>query len=103
MNPDIKPNYDEGSVDINWELEQKSNDQVEFSLGWGQTGIIGRIGIKLNNFSMRNLFGKNKMRRSFMPIGDGEQLSLSFQSNGSYYSSVSTGYSTGWFGGKRLL
>ena len=101
VNPDIKPNYDEGSVDINWELEQKSNDQVEFSLGWGQTGIIGRIGIKLNNFSMRNLFGKNKMRRSFMPIGDGEQLSLSFQSNGSYYSSVSTGYSTGWFGGKR--
>ena len=101
VNPDIKPTYDEGSVDINWELEQKSNDQVEFSLGWGQTGIIGRIGIKLNNFSMRNLFGKNKMRRSFMPIGDGEQLSLSFQSNGSYYSSVSTGYSTGWFGGKR--
>ncbi|SFW38454.1 outer membrane protein insertion porin family [Prevotellaceae bacterium HUN156] len=101
VNPEIKPNYDEGSVDINWELEQKSNDQVEFSLGWGQTGIIGRIGIKLNNFSMRNLFGKNKMRRSFMPIGDGEQLSLSFQSNGSYYSSVSTGYSTGWFGGKR--
>ena len=101
VNPDIKPNYDEGSVDINWELEQKSNDQVEFSLGWGQTGIIGRVGIKLNNFSMRNLFGKNKMHRGFMPIGDGEQLSLSFQSNGSYYSSVSTGYSTGWFGGKR--
>ena len=101
VNPDIKPNYDDGSVDINWELEQKSNDQLEFSLGWGQTGIIGRIGIKLNNFSMRNLFGKNKMHRGIMPIGDGEQLSLSFQSNGSYYSSVSTGYSTGWFGGKR--
>ena len=101
VNPDIKPNYDDGTVDINWELEQKSNDQLEFSLGWGQTGIIGRIGVKLNNFSMRNLFGKNKMHRGIMPIGDGEQLSLSFQSNGSYYSSVSTGYSTGWFGGKR--
>ena len=101
VNPDIKPNYDDGTVDINWELEQKSNDQLEFSLGWGQTGIIGRVGIKLTNFSMRNLFGKNKMHRGFLPIGDGEQLSLSAQSNGSYYYSLSTGYSTGWFGGKR--
>ena len=101
VNPDIKPNYEDGTVDINWDLEQKSNDQLEFSLGWGQTGIIGRVGIKLNNFSMRNLFGKNKMHRGIMPIGDGEQLSLSLQSNGSYYSSISTGYSTGWFGGKR--
>ena len=101
VNPDIKPNYDDGTVDINWELEQKSNDQLEFSLGWGQMGIIGRVGIKLTNFSMRNLFGKNKMHRGIMPIGDGEQLSLSAQSNGSYYYSFSTGYSTGWFGGKR--
>ena len=101
VNPDIKPNYEDGTVDINWELEQKSNDQLEFSLGWGQTGIIGRVGIKLNNFSMRNLFGRNKMHRGIMPIGDGEQLSLSLQSNGSYYSSISGGYSTGWFGGKR--
>ena len=101
VNPDIKPNYEDGTVDINWDLEQKSNDQLEFSLGWGQTGIIGRVGIKLNNFSMRNLFGKNKMHRGIMPIGDGEQLSLSLQSNGSYYSSISGGYSTGWFGGKR--
>ncbi len=103
VNPDIKPNYEDGTVDINWELEQKSNDQLEFSLGWGQTGIMGRVGIKLNNFSMRNLFGRNKMHRGIMPIGDGEQLSLSLQSNGSYYSSLSTGYSTGWFGGKRPI
>ena len=101
VNPDVKPNYEDGTVDINWNLEQKSNDQLEFSLGWGQTGIIGRVGIKLNNFSMRNLFGKNKMHRGIMPIGDGEQLSLSFQTNGRYYSSISTSYSTGWFGGKR--
>ena len=91
VNPDIKPNYEDGTVDINWELEQKSNDQLEFSLGWGQTGIIGRVGIKLNNFSMRNLFGKNKMHRGIMPIGDGEQLSLSYQSNGTYYNSISAG------------
>ena len=101
INPDVKPNYDDGTVDINWELESKSNDQLEFSLGWGQTGIIGRVGVKLTNFSMRNLFGKNRMHRGIMPIGDGEQLSLSLNSNGSYYYSISTGYSTGWFGGKR--
>ncbi len=99
--PEPKPNYEDGTVDIDWNLESKSNDQLEFSLGWGQTGVIGRVGIKLTNFSMRNLFGKNRMHRGILPIGDGEQLSLSLQSNGSYYYSISTGYSTGWFGGKR--
>jgi len=101
VSPDVKPNGEDGTVDLNWMLEQKGNDQVEFSLGWGQTGVIGRIGLKLNNFSMRNLFGKNKMHRGFMPIGDGEQLGLNFQSNGSYYYSGSANYSTNWFGGKR--
>ena len=101
VNPDIQPNYEDGTVDINWPLEQKSNDQVEFSLGWGQTGVIGRISLKLNNFSMRNLFGKNKMHRGIMPIGDGEQLALSAQTNGSYYQSYSISYSSPWFGGRR--
>ena len=101
VNPEIKPNGEDGTVDINWMLEQKSNDQIEFSLGWGQTGVIGRIGLKLNNFSMRNLFGKNKMHRGIMPVGDGEQLGINFQTNGSYYSSLSTSYSTNWFGNKR--
>ena len=101
VQPDVKPNYEDGTVDINWPLEQKSNDQVEFSLGWGQTGVLGRISLKLNNFSMRNLFGKNKMHRGIMPIGDGEQLALSAQTNGSYYQSYSISYSAPWFGGKR--
>ena len=101
VNPDIKPNYEDGTVDINWQLEQKSNDQLEFSLGWGQTGIIGKIGIKFNNFSIRNLFGKNKLHRGILPYGDGEQLGFSFQTNGSYYSSLSANYGTNWFGGKR--
>lgn len=101
VNPDIQPNYEDGTVDINWPLEQKSNDQVEFSFGWGQTGVIGRISLKLNNFSMRNLFGKNKMHRGIMPIGDGEQLALSAQTNGSYYQSYSISYSSPWFGGRR--
>lgn len=101
VNPDIKPNQEDGTVDINWELEQKSNDQVEFSLGWGQTGVIGRVSLKLNNFSMRNLFGRNKMHRGIMPIGDGEQLALSAQTNAQYYQSYSISYSAPWFNGKR--
>ena len=99
--PDVVPNYDDGTVDVNWQLEQKSNDQLEFSLGWGQTGIIGKVGIKFNNFSIRNLFGKNKLHRGILPYGDGEQLGFSFQTNGSYYSSLSANYSTNWFGDKR--
>lgn len=101
--PDVKPNYENGTVDINWNLAQKSNDQVEFSLGWGQTGLIGRVGLTLNNFSMANLFGKNKERRGIMPIGDGEKLSLGVQTNADYYQSYNTSYSTGWFGGKRPI
>ena len=103
VSPDVRPNYEDGTVDINWNLEQKSNDQIEFSLGWGQTGLIGKIGLKLNNFSMRNLFGKNKERRGLLPIGDGETLSLGVQTNGKYYQSYNASYSTAWLGGKRPL
>ena len=103
VSPDVRPNYEDGTVDINWNLEQKSNDQIEFSLGWGQTGLIGKIGLKLNNFSMRNLFGKNKERRGLLPIGDGETLSLGAQTNGKYYQSYNASYSTAWLGGKRPL
>ena len=103
VNPDVKPNYEDGTVDINWDLVQKSNDQVEFSLGWGQTGVIGRIGLKLNNFSMANLFNKNKEHRGIMPVGDGEVLSIGAQTNGTYYQSYNASYSTNWFGGKRPI
>ncbi len=101
VNPDVQPNYEDGTVDVNWDLVQKSNDQIEFSLGWGQTGVIGRVGLKLNNFSMANLFNKNKEHRGIMPIGDGEVLSLGAQTNGTYYQSYNASYSTNWFGGKR--
>lgn len=103
INPDVRPNYEDGTVDINWDLVQKSNDQVEFSLGWGQTGVIGRIGLKLNNFSMANLFNKNKEHRGILPVGDGEVLSIGAQTNGMYYQSYNASYSTNWFGGKRPI
>lgn len=103
VNPDVKPDPENGTVDIHWNLEQKSNDQIELSLGWGQTGIIGKVGLKLNNFSMANLFKKNAEHRGIMPIGDGETMSISAQTNGTYYQSYNVGYSTGWFGGKRPI
>lgn len=103
INPDVRPNYEDGTVDINWDLVQKPNDQVEFSLGWGQTGVIGRIGLKLNNFSMANLFNKNKEHRGILPVGDGEVLSIGAQTNGTYYQSYNASYSTNWFGGKRPI
>ena len=103
VNPDVSPNYEDGTVDINWNLEQKSNDQIEFSLGWGQTGVIGRVGLKLNNFSIRNLFNKNREHRGVLPIGDGEVLSIGAQTNGTYYQSYNASYSTEWFGGKRPI
>ncbi len=103
VKPDVKPNGEDGTVDINWDLVQKSNDQIELSLGWGQTGIIMRVGLKLNNFSMANLFNKNKEHRGILPVGDGEVLSIGAQTNARYYQSYNTSYSTSWFGGKRPI
>ena len=103
INPVPEPNYEDGTVDINYNLKQKSNDQVELSLGWGQTGVIGRVGLKLNNFSMANLFRKNREHRGIMPIGDGETLSLGAQTNAYYYQSYNAQYSTNWLGGKRPI
>ena len=103
ITPDTKPDVLNGTVDINWQLQQKSNDQIEFSLGWGQTGVIGRVGLKLNNFSIRNLFRKNAEHRGILPIGDGEVFSLGAQTNGTYYQSYNASYSTAWFGGKRPI
>ena len=103
INPVPEPNYEDGTVDINYNLKQKSNDQVELSLGWGQTGVIGRVGLKLNNFSMANLFRRNREHRGIMPIGDGETLSLGAQTNGTYYQSYNAQYSTNWLGDKRPI
>lgn len=100
---DFKPVPDRtnGTVDLNLGLTPKASDQVEFSLGWGQTGIIGKIGLKFTNFSMRNLLGKNKNRRGILPQGDGQEFSISGSTNGSYYQSYSVSFYDPWFGGKR--
>lgn len=97
---DPAPNPTNGTVDLNIGLEPKSSDQVELSLGWGQTGLLGKIGLKFTNFSMQNLFhGKN--RRGIIPQGHGQQFEISGSSNGSYYNQLSASFLDPWFGGKR--
>ena len=34
INPNVVPNAEDGTVDINWDLEEKSSDQLELSAGW---------------------------------------------------------------------
>ena len=101
IDPKVEPDRVNGTVDINWGLTSKSNDQIEFSLGYGQTGVIGRIGLKFTNFCMANLFSKNGLRRGVMPMGNNETFSISGQTNGRYYQAYSISYVNPWFGGKR--
>lgn len=102
-NIDFKPVPDpiNGTVDLNLGLTPKASDQVEFSLGWGQTGLIGKIGLKFTNFSMRNLFSKNAKRRGILPQGDGQEFSISGSTNGRYYQSYNISFFDPWFGRKR--
>ncbi len=97
----IEPDQNNGTVDLGWGLEPKSNDQIEFSLGYGQTGVIGKVGLKFANFCLANLFKKGGMRRGIMPQGNGETFSISAQTNGSYYQQYSISYVNPWFGAKR--
>ena len=97
----VEPDQVNGTVDLGWGLTSKSNDQIEFSMGYGQTGVIGKIGLRFSNFCMANLFNKEGLRRGILPQGNGETFSISGQTNGSYYQSYSVSYMNPWFGGKR--
>lgn len=100
MQPDIQPDPESGTVDIGYPLVSKANDQVEFSAGWGQTGILGRLSLKFTNFSLRNLLNPGSYK-GIIPQGDGQTLQLSGQTNGKYYQSYSVSFTDPWFGGKR--
>lgn len=101
-NMDIRPepNEENGTVDILFNLQSKSNDQFEFSLGWGQTGIIGKVAIKFTNFSIKNLFYPSSYK-GIIPQGEGQQLTISAQTNARYYQAYSVSFLDPWFGGKR--
>ena len=100
MNPRPIPNAENGTVDIEYNLVSKANDQVEFSAGWGQTGVIGKLSLKFTNFSMKN-FLNPKTYKGIIPQGEGQTLTLSGQTNGRYYQAYSISFMDPWFGGKR--
>ena len=81
-----EPNEENGTVDIIFNLESKANDQIEFSLGWGQTGIIGKLQLKFTNFSIKNLLYPSTYR-GIIPQGEGQTFSISAQTNARYYQS----------------
>ena len=95
-----QPNEENGTVDIVFNLESKANDQIEFSLGWGQTGIIGKLQLKFTNFSIKNLFYPSTYR-GIIPQGEGQTFSISAQTNARYYQSYAISFLDPWFGGKR--
>ena len=101
INPNIQPRPEDGTVDIDWELVTKASDQVEFSAGWGQTGIIGKLSLKFTNFSLANLLHPGENYRGILPQGDGQTLTISGQTNARYYQSYSISFYDPWFGGKR--
>ncbi len=95
-----EPNEENGTVDIILNLESKANDQIEFSAGWGQTGIIGKLSLKFTNFSIQNLLHPSSYK-GIIPQGEGQTFTISAQTNAKYYQAYSLSFLDPWFGGKR--
>lgn len=94
------PNPDDGTVDIQYTVEEKSSDQLELSAGWGGgIGLTGTLGVSFNNFSINNIW--NKKAWDPLPTGDGQKLSVRIQSNGKAFQSYNFSFTEPWLGGKR--
>ena len=100
ITPNVVPNQENGTVDISWGVEEKSNDQLELSAGFGGgIGLTGTLGITFNNFSINNIF--NKKTWDPLPSGSGQKLSARIQSNGRAYRSYNLSFTEPWLGGKK--
>ncbi|SDA58828.1 Beta-barrel assembly machine subunit BamA [Algoriphagus alkaliphilus] len=100
INPDLKPNFEAATVDITFELEERPNDQIELSGGWGGFfGFVGTVGLVFNNFSIKNIGNFSKWDP--LPVGDGQKLSLRVQANGQTFQNYSLSLTEPWFGGKK--
>lgn len=100
VNPVPKPNAADGTVDIDYNVAEKSSDQLEVSAGFGGgIGFTGTVGIVFNNFSLRNILKLKEWDP--LPMGDGQKLSLRYQSNGKYYNSANLSFTEPWLGGKK--
>ena len=96
--PDIKPVSNE-LVDIAWPLEETPSDQFNIAGGFGSGTFVGSVGITLNNLSMRNFFKKGAWRP--YPMGQNQRLSISAQTNGTYYKAMSISFTDPWLGGRK--
>ena len=100
ISPNIVPNPDDGTVNVTWQVEEKSSDQLELSAGWGgNIGLTGTLGISFNNFSIKRLFHKDAWDP--LPMGDGQKLSFRIQSNGRAFRSYNFSFTEPWLGGKK--
>ncbi len=98
---DVKPNPNpaDGTVDIEYIVEEKPSDQLELSGGWGSNMIVGTLGVSFNNFSAKNFFKKQAWTP--LPSGDGQRLSIRIQTNGIYYQSYVASFTEPWLGGRK--
>jgi len=100
ISPGIVPHPENGTVDITWNVVEKSSDQLELSAGFGGgIGLTGTLGVTFNNFSIYNIFKKKAWDP--LPVGDGQKLSLRAQSNGKQFRSYNFSFTEPWLGGKR--
>jgi outer membrane protein insertion porin family len=99
--PNVSPNQEDGTVDISYDVTETSADQIELSGGWGYGRIIGTLGLSFNNFSLRNLINLKAWKP--IPSGDGQKLSLRFQTYGAGYFSYSFSFTEPWLGGRKPL
>lgn len=97
--PNVVPNPADGTVDVEYAVEETSADQIELSGGWGYGRIIGTLGLSFNNFSLRNILKKEAYRP--IPTGDGQKLALRFQTYGKGYLSYSASFTEPWLGGRK--
>jgi len=99
MNVVPTPNPANGTVDVEYTVEEKPSDQIELSGGYGGGRIVGTLGVTFNNFSGRNFFKKGAWRP--LPSGDGQRLSVRAQSNGLWFQSYNISFTEPWLGGKK--
>ena len=97
VNP--KPNPENGTVDIEYVVEERPSDQLQLSGGWGAGQIVGTLGVTFNNFSSSNMFKKGAW--SPLPSGDGQRLSVQISSTGKQYQSYNVSFTEPYLGGKK--
>jgi len=94
------PNPADNTVDIEYKLVERPNDQIELSGGWGgYYGFVGTLGLTFNNFSLRNVPHFDKWHP--LPVGDGQKLSIRMQANGKQFQSYTASFTEPWLGGKK--